>query len=291
MIRSYFTKKGKFVRESCLVPEPSDDEILLKTISAGFCTTDLNAILNKDFDISPEEQGHEGIGRVVKIGKNIKDVKIGDYLSTTSSGCFSTYYLTREGEYVNLSGINSDLIVPNYILEPIACGVNLANYALCTKPKSVLIIGSGLLAFVCYKICYMFNTNINYIGNYNLDLFGYKDRIYFDSNFKYDVVIDLSPNTEARPRYLNAGGKYILGSTKVIDTKEFSWNNISILNPSPRSSIFSKCLPLSKYFVGLYRDKINYFWNTKFYSYEMDKAVKLWKNRNKNNVNRIYIIF
>lgn len=68
------------VIEELPVPEPSPDQILVKITATGVCHTDLHAV-NGDWPVKPNPPfvpGHEGVGIVAGIGRNVKRVKEGD---------------------------------------------------------------------------------------------------------------------------------------------------------------------------------------------------------------------
>ncbi len=65
----------------------NDDEILIEILYSGICHSDIHAALAehgsaKNFPIIP---GHEIVGRVVKIGKDVSKFAVGDYAGV---GCF-----------------------------------------------------------------------------------------------------------------------------------------------------------------------------------------------------------
>ena len=61
------------------IPVPGDDEVLLKNITLGVCTSDLQIYhgLHK-YAAMPVTMGHEEAGLVAAVGKNVKDWKVGD---------------------------------------------------------------------------------------------------------------------------------------------------------------------------------------------------------------------
>ncbi|QND54699.1 alcohol dehydrogenase AdhP (plasmid) [Phyllobacterium sp. 628] len=62
------------------IPIPGPGQILVKTEACGVCHTDLHAA-HGDWPVKPTPPfipGHEGIGRVVAVGKDVKNVKEGD---------------------------------------------------------------------------------------------------------------------------------------------------------------------------------------------------------------------
>ncbi|MDO5056169.1 MAG: alcohol dehydrogenase AdhP [Lautropia sp.] len=68
------------VIEEVPVPEPSDNQILVKIEASGVCHTDLHAA-DGDWPVKPNPPfipGHEGVGFVAAVGRNVKHVKEGD---------------------------------------------------------------------------------------------------------------------------------------------------------------------------------------------------------------------
>jgi L-iditol 2-dehydrogenase len=64
------------------VPEINDDEVLIKIKAAGICGTDIH-IFNDEYPYWPPViLGHEFSGIIEKIGKNIKNFKIGDIVTS-----------------------------------------------------------------------------------------------------------------------------------------------------------------------------------------------------------------
>ncbi|MCD8301272.1 MAG: zinc-binding dehydrogenase [Clostridiales bacterium] len=70
------------------IPEVGDDDILVKVEGCGICGTDAHEFKRDPFGLIPVALGHEGTGRIVKMGKNVKcdsagkSVKVGDKLVT-----------------------------------------------------------------------------------------------------------------------------------------------------------------------------------------------------------------
>ena len=62
------------------IPEPGPGQALVKVIASGVCHTDLHAA-HGDWPVKPKLPlipGHEGVGRVEKIGPGVTEVKVGD---------------------------------------------------------------------------------------------------------------------------------------------------------------------------------------------------------------------
>lgn len=62
------------------IPTPGPGQVLVKNISSGVCHTDLHAVKG-DWPVKPTPPfipGHEGVGRVEKIGEGVTNLKVGD---------------------------------------------------------------------------------------------------------------------------------------------------------------------------------------------------------------------
>ncbi len=75
------------------IPEPGDDEILVKVEGAGICGTDVHEWKGDPFGMCPVILGHEGTGEVIALGKNVtcdtagKPLKVGDKIVTSVISC------------------------------------------------------------------------------------------------------------------------------------------------------------------------------------------------------------
>lgn len=70
----------RLVIEDAPVPTPGSGEILVKIEATGVCHTDLHAAKG-DWPVKPQPPfipGHEGVGHVVALGKDVRGVKEGD---------------------------------------------------------------------------------------------------------------------------------------------------------------------------------------------------------------------
>ena len=63
------------------IPEIGDDDILVKVEGCGVCGTDAHEFKRDPFGLIPVVLGHEGTGRIVKMGKNVKKDSAGKNLN------------------------------------------------------------------------------------------------------------------------------------------------------------------------------------------------------------------
>jgi L-iditol 2-dehydrogenase len=159
------------------VPEISDGEILIKTLAAAVCGTDVrmwkNGYEGVD-DKHPLTLGHEFCGKIVKVGKNVKGYKEGDIVALQPNigcglcdkcvrgdfhlcpdykafginidGAFSEYVRLPESSVVrgNISLVPSNLLPEEAaVAEPLSCVYN-GQSRINVKPGDVaLVVGGG----------------------------------------------------------------------------------------------------------------------------------------------------
>lgn len=261
------TGQGYFEEVEYDKPEPTSTEIEVRALMTGVCRSDID-MMNGDFGPLPlEMQGHEGLGEVTKVGANILDIKVGDIVATRGEPAYADYYNSHENEFVRVPEAN-----PKYILEPVACGINLINQAKDEIEKRqgkndntrMLIIGSGFLAWVAYHTMRLngFIYHIDVLGSSNLELWG--DKLLVGTSESYDVVIDLSGKYELGTEInLNNNALIIDGVGKAVSKQEAQqqlWKAVTTIKPSPRNRQFIDCMRMAKYWIENGYLEVDSFW-------------------------------
>lgn len=123
------------------IPSISDDEMLVKVIYYGVCMSE-----HYDWSISKggESFGHEPMGIVEKVGKNITKFKPGDKVSGFFGDGIAQYNVANESNTFKLHG---DVRDEDAILEPLACMVSAVSKVPVNFPgeKSVAVVGCGYM--------------------------------------------------------------------------------------------------------------------------------------------------
>lgn len=163
------------------VPEPGDDEVLIKVMACGICGTDEHIMNDAYLHTIPVTLGHEFTGTVTKAGKGVKNLKAGDQVVALSAqrSCGSCKYC-RIGDYVhctekqsigiNLGGGMAEYIVTtadrtfkvpdNFkgkdilaITEPLACCVRaVLEKSTVHAGDVVLVAGPGVIGLLCMQL-------------------------------------------------------------------------------------------------------------------------------------------
>jgi D-arabinose 1-dehydrogenase-like Zn-dependent alcohol dehydrogenase len=260
--------QGHFEEVDFDKPEPTSDQIEVKAIMTGVCRSDIDMMQGNFGPLPLEMQGHEGLGVVTKVGADVYDVKVGDFVATRGEPAYADFYNVRDREFVVVPEAS-----PKYILEPVACGINIVQQAVTDiykrsgPSKRLLILGSGFLAWVAYNTIRLnrLDFDITVVGNSNKDI--WDGELSLTSKGKFDVVIDLSSRTDVFDvDYLNNEALIIFGSQKTVTT-DFSnllWKACTIVFPSPRTERFYDCMKDAAIWIENGELKVDYFWSRSY---------------------------
>jgi threonine dehydrogenase-like Zn-dependent dehydrogenase len=214
-------------------------------------------------------QGHEGLGQVIQIGSEVEDVQVGDYVATRGEPAYADVYDARINEYVKVPEAH-----PRYIIEPVACGINIIEQPFheivkrSGPGKRLLILGSGFLAWVAYNTIKInqLDFEITVVGNSNKDI--WKDQLISNYSGTYDVVIDLSTNSYVFDcPIVNNQALVIFGAQKQVSTDfgNLLWKACTMVFPSPRNNKFYSCMQDAVFWIQTGKLNVDKFW-TKGYN-------------------------
>ena len=259
------TGQGYFEEVEYIKPEPGDYEIEVKALMTGVCRSDIDMMQGNFGPLPLHMQGHEGLGVVTKVGKNIGMTQVGDIVATRGEPAYADYYNVRANEYVTVPEAS-----PKYILEPVACGINLIDQAKQEIDKrqgvnsKMLILGSGFLAWVAYHTMRLngFIYQVDVLGSNNLELWG--DKLLLGTSDSYDVVIDLSGKYSLGTDInLNNNALIIDGVGKAVSKQEAQaqlWKAVTTIKPSPRNAQFIDCMYFAKHWIENGYLEVDSFW-------------------------------
>jgi D-arabinose 1-dehydrogenase-like Zn-dependent alcohol dehydrogenase len=263
------TGTGEFVEKEWTVPEVEPSGILVKALMTGVCRRDID-MMEGNFGPLPESmQGHEGLGQVIEVGSEVSDVRVGDYVATRGEPAYADVYPVRAREYVYVPEAN-----PKYILEPVACGVNLIMQPIEEirkrqgLGKRLLLLGSGFLAWVAYNTVKSNNLQfeVTVVGRSNNDLWG--NLLSEEYSGEYDVIIDINSGTEVFTKpIVKSEALIVLGTQKQVTTDfaNLLWKACTVVFPSPRTEGFYQCMKIAEFMITSGYLKIDKFW-TKAYN-------------------------
>jgi len=258
------TGQGFFEEVEYDKPEPASDQIEVRAVMTGVCRSDIDMMQGNFGPLPLEMQGHEGLGIVTKVGALVTDVKEGDYVATRGEPAYADFYNVRQNEFVRVPEAD-----PKYILEPVACGINIVQqsvsdiYKRSGQGKRLLILGSGFLAWVAYNTIKLnrFVFDITVVGNSNKELWG--DLLDTTYTGTFDVVIDLSSRTDVFDKpIVNNEALVVIGSQKTVTTDfgNLLWKACTIVFPSPRTDRFYDCMKDAAIWIENGELEVDSFW-------------------------------
>ncbi|MEY8351963.1 NAD(P)-dependent alcohol dehydrogenase [Lachnospiraceae bacterium 54-53] len=170
----------------CPMPEPKDEEVLIKVSFVGICGSDVHGFQNGPF-IPPRDPkqkirlGHEFSGTVVKTGRKVTGFREGDkVLCEPGVPCRKCEYCLS-GRYNICPQVDFMATQPNYrgaltnylvhpqdftyhlpesmdmkegaLVEPAAVGIHRARLAGVKPGKKILILGAGCIGLMTLQAC------------------------------------------------------------------------------------------------------------------------------------------
>ncbi|OMP31680.1 zinc-binding dehydrogenase [Mangrovimonas sp. DI 80] len=141
------------------VPEITDDSVIIKVEMTGICGTDLH-IYHEGLVPQGSVLGHEFCGELVEVGKDVKDLKVGDRVVVNpmyngvglgpSPGGFAKFVKIDKAKanhniYVIPDTISSE---KGALVEPFCVGLAAINKTQLTAKDNVLVSGCGTIGLV-----------------------------------------------------------------------------------------------------------------------------------------------
>ncbi len=119
------------------IPTPTEDEVLIKVIATSICGTDVHIYKWDNWSQNrigaqklPQILGHEVAGEVVEVGRNVKRIKVGDYVSVEThipelSDLQTLLGQMHIGEHMKIVGVDRNGSFAEYMTVPeVVCWVN-----------------------------------------------------------------------------------------------------------------------------------------------------------------------
>ena len=290
----YTTGKNDLCETIWNKPEPANDEIEVKAVMTGICSSDV-AMYKGTFTTLPMDiQGHEGLGIVSKVGSLVEanmGLKEGDIVATRGEPGFADYYNAKMGTFVKVPKVD-----PKYILEPVACGINVANAVYNhseDKEQTIAIIGTGFLARVTHYTLKRAGYKNFYVYGKAYPEYWEKQDVVLQNHTGFhlqmprdiqgfDAFIDYSSKAQyITSNYVNENGIFVMAAEKKVDNLDFSkylWNNITIKCPSPRDKTFIDSMRYARECIKSGSLKVSDMWEKE---YDRDDAKNAFESKAK----------
>jgi len=170
MRQQVMTAPGEIIFRDIPIPEPADNEVLVKIARIGVCGSDIHVYHGKHpFTSYPVTQGHEVSGRIEKLGKNVTGFSIGQKVTIEPQVYCGKCYPCTHGKYnlceeLKVMGFQTTGTASEYfavdaskvtplpdglsytkgaMIEPLAVAVHAAKRFSELKGSKVAVIGAG----------------------------------------------------------------------------------------------------------------------------------------------------
>lgn len=145
-LKVYCLGKGKIEIDEEPIIEPKEDEVLIRCLANGICMAEISlfAGLEKVGEKSQSLMGHEGFGIIEKKGKNVTNVKEGDYVVSWK---WNTYEIQKAEDLkkFNIKKVDDPSL---YVVEPPSCVVNAYQFYEIIPGDKVLLLGVGFMGLL-----------------------------------------------------------------------------------------------------------------------------------------------
>ncbi|MGL5902003.1 MAG: zinc-dependent alcohol dehydrogenase [Cetobacterium sp.] len=200
MKQAIMIEPGKIEFREVEIPEVKQNQIMVKMKAIGVCGSDCHVNVGEHpYTSYPVVQGHEVSAEVVQIGKNVKNVEIGDRVTIQPQVVCGTCYACTHDMYnvceelkvmgFQTTGMASEYFVVDSkkaiklpenisweygaLLEPLAVAVHAVKKFENIENKKALILGGGPIGNLVAQVCKAMGANnvlLSEMSDYRLDV-------------------------------------------------------------------------------------------------------------------------
>ena len=142
---------GKFEWQKIAVPEPENDEVLIRLDGCGLCASNIPMWEGRDwfnYPIKAGSPGHEGYGIIEKTGAKVTGLFPGDRVAALSYRAFAEFDVAKADQVVK---IPETLTIP-FPGEPLGCAMNIFKRSDIRSGQTVAIVGAGFLGLLLVRL-------------------------------------------------------------------------------------------------------------------------------------------
>lgn len=245
------------------VPAAGEGELLVKLEGCGVCGSNIPVWEGRpwfQYPLDPGAPGHEGWGRVERVGCGVAGFSPGDRVAFLSNHAYSEYDTANANKAVRLP---KELDALPFPAEPLGCAMNVFERSGIRAGDSVAVVGVGFLGALLVRLASHGGARVVAISRrqFALDcarLFGAAETIAMHSNAAhastleravqlagargYDCVIEAAGKqetldlaaqlTKERGRLVIAG--YHQDGPRQVDLQLWNWRGLDVINAHER---------------------------------------------------------
>lgn len=134
------------------IPQPGRGEVRVRLEGCGVCASSLPLWEGRpwfQYPIEPGSPGHEGWGHVDAVGKDVRDLALGQRVALLSQHAFAQYDVAPAQSVVPLPPQLDGLPFPG---EAIGCAMNIFRRSDISEGQTVAIVGAGFLGLLLTQL-------------------------------------------------------------------------------------------------------------------------------------------
>ncbi len=146
-------KEVAVLTETCAsLPDPAPGEVTVKTVGCGICQVEIKKFQGLlDTAFPALSLGHESVGYVDKVGRDVRDLREGDFVTTLWAPGFDERFNVRADWAVKLDEPAAGKAC-HWISEPAACALNGFISAEIKPGDRVCLLGAGYMGQLLTQI-------------------------------------------------------------------------------------------------------------------------------------------
>jgi threonine dehydrogenase-like Zn-dependent dehydrogenase len=241
-------------------PAPGPMQVLVQVKGCGVCASNLPLWEGRawfQYPLAPGQGGHEGWGRIVKIGSAVAEWRAGDRVAFLSNHAYAEYDVADADSLVPLPPELEGQPFPG---EPLGCAINVFRRSDLQAGQRVAIIGIGFLGALLTRLASSAGARVIAISRRSFALetarrFGAADTVRLDE--PRDVVQQVMHLTEGEgcARVIEAVGRqealdlataltatrarlviagYHQDGLRQVDMQTWNWRGLDVINAHER---------------------------------------------------------
>lgn len=127
--------------------DPGPGEVQVQGVACGVCAWDIYTYLHGSDAPNAAPPGHEGVGRIIKLGKGVSDLEEGD--AVVARGFAAIHNVPAERAY---RIPDSKIPLHNWIVEPVACVVTGFDHTPIRAGDRVAVVGCGFMGLMLLQL-------------------------------------------------------------------------------------------------------------------------------------------
>jgi threonine dehydrogenase-like Zn-dependent dehydrogenase len=243
-------RPGAAVLEDAPVPAPAAGQVLIRLEGCGVCGSNLPLWEGRpwfSYPLDAGAPGHEGWGRIERLGEGVEGLEPGARVAFLSDGAFAQFDLAEAAHAVPLPDALDGMPFPG---EALGCAMNVFDRSRVESGDTVAVVGAGFLGLLLVQLAAIFDARVTAFGRrpFALQLasaLGAEATCPLAdaaAEPAFDCVIEaagLQATLDVASRLVRPGGLLVVAGyhqdgRREVDMQSWNWRGIDVVNAHER---------------------------------------------------------